>query len=222
MHPGDVVVDRRHGGERRLELLEILEDSSLKVRAAGDNSAAIEHLPVAENLFLFPVHADDLKVGGLPAHREQRSAWEETQSKILDGFVKQHPEHGIASFAYQGLQLSPRQMKEARGAGELEKVITAAVFQAAQLPLDEAARATLVGGPTARVVDELERALKGNPVTEGALAWAPCRGLEENATRQGEVFSVKLEATPTHHGFVGLAAWDEHNGVLRTFAFETH
>lgn len=218
--PGDVVIDRRHGGEKRLEIVEILQDSSLKVRAADDQGAAVVHLPVAENLFLFPAPADDLKVGGLPAHHERRSAWELTQSKILDDFAKQNPGHGIAGFAFQGLQLSPRQMKEARGSGDLEKIVTAALFQAAQLPVDDSARATLIGGPTARVVDEAERALKGNPVTEGGLTWAPFRGLAENATNLGEVFSVKLEATPSHHGFMGLVAWDEHNGLLRTFAFE--
>jgi hypothetical protein len=214
------VIDRRHGVEKRLEIVEILEDSSLKVRAADDQGAAVVHLPVAENLFLFPAPADDLNVGGLPAHHERRSAWELTQSKILDDFAKQNPGHGIAGFAFQGLQLSPRQMKEARGSGGLEKIVTAALFQAAQLPVDDSARATLIGGPTARVVDEAERALKGNPVTEGGLTWAPFRGLAENAANLGEVFSVKLEATPSHHGFIGLVAWDEHNGLLRTFAFE--
>lgn len=219
VHPGDVVIDRRHGGEKRLQIVEILEDASLKVRAAGDQAGAIEHLPPAENLFLFPAQVDDLNIGGLVARREPRNPWELTQTKILDDFTKQNPGHGIAGFAFEGLAISPRLMKEARAAGHLEKVITEALFKAAQLPPDEAARATLIGGPTARVVDEAEQALKTNPVTNGGLSWAPFRALRTNATSLGEVFSVKLDATPAHHGFVGLAVWDEHNGVLRTFAF---
>ncbi|MFO0725845.1 MAG: hypothetical protein U1E65_18825 [Myxococcota bacterium] len=220
VRPGDLVVDRRGGAEKALEIVEILADSGLKVRPAGDKNAAVEQLPIAENLFLFPVHSEDLNVGGVAAHREERNTWEETQTKILDDFAKQNPGHGVAGFAYQGLIASPRMMKAARAEGTMDKVITEALCLAAQLPTEGVPPATLVAGPTARVVDESEQAMKSNPVTNGGLTWAPFRSLRENSTSLGEVFSVKLDPTPTHHGFLGLAVWDEHNGVIRTFAFE--